>query len=59
MNKLAELLLEKEVIFSEDLENIFGKRKGAKEILSVKPAEESKPAELAEGVSNVEESKEE
>jgi len=26
--KLAELLLEKEVIFSEDLENIFGKRKG-------------------------------
>lgn len=59
LNKLAELLLEKEVIFSEDLENIFGKRKGAKEILSVKPAEESKPAELAEGVSNVEESKEE
>ncbi len=25
--KLAELLLEKEVIFSEDLENVFGKRK--------------------------------
>lgn len=27
-SKLAELLLEKEVIFSEDLENIFGKRSG-------------------------------
>ena len=29
--KLAELLLEKEVIFSEDLENIFGKRGGEKQ----------------------------
>ncbi len=29
--KLAELLLEKEVIFSEDLENIFGPRKGGKD----------------------------
>lgn len=29
--RLAELLLEKEVIFSEDLENIFGKRKGEKQ----------------------------
>lgn len=28
LNKLAEILLEKEVIFSEDLENIFGPRKG-------------------------------
>lgn len=28
LNKLAELLLEKEVIFSEDLEAIFGPRKG-------------------------------
>ncbi len=27
MTELAELLLEKEVIFSEDLERIFGKRK--------------------------------
>lgn len=26
LNKLADILLEKEVIFSEDLENIFGKR---------------------------------
>ncbi len=29
--KLAELLLEKEVIFSEDLEKIFGPRKGSKD----------------------------
>ncbi len=29
--KLAELLLEKEVIFSEDLEKIFGPRKGGKD----------------------------
>ena len=28
LHKLAELLLEREVIFSEDLEQIFGKRKG-------------------------------
>jgi cell division protease FtsH len=28
LHQLAELLLEKEVIFSEDLERIFGKRKG-------------------------------
>ncbi len=28
LTKLAELLLEKEVIFSDDLEKIFGKRKG-------------------------------
>ena len=26
--KLAQLLLEREVVFSEDLENIFGPRKG-------------------------------
>lgn len=44
LNKLSELLLEREVIFSEDLEAIFGKRKGAKEeLLSVKPVEETKP----------------
>lgn len=30
-NKLAELLLEREVIFSEDLEEIFGKRNFGKE----------------------------
>ncbi|MGQ1890001.1 ATP-dependent zinc metalloprotease FtsH [Thermophagus sp. OGC60D27] len=31
---LAELLLEKEVIFSEDLERIFGKRKGPQHFIS-------------------------
>jgi len=32
LNKLAELLLEKEVIFSEDLERVFGKRQFAKTV---------------------------
>ena len=32
--QLAELLLEREVIFSEDLENIFGKRKTASHVIS-------------------------
>ena len=41
--QLAELLLEKEVIFADDLERIFGPRAGAK------PGEEIKqdPEELA------------
>lgn len=48
--KLAELLLEKEVIFSEDLEKIFGKRKG--EIHrgpagNDTPAQETRPDETA------------
>jgi len=45
--ELAELLLEKEVIFSEDLERIFGKRK-ADQIKEAKEAEEalSKEAEV-------------
>jgi ATP-dependent metalloprotease FtsH len=43
LTELAELLLEKEVIFSEDLERIFGKRKGeamkeAEQIASETPA---------------------
>jgi len=42
LNKLSELLLEREVIFSEDLEAIFGKRKGAKEeLISAKPIAET------------------
>ncbi len=32
-SRLAELLLEKEVIFSEDLEKIFGKRKGPQHVI--------------------------
>jgi len=43
--KLSELLLEKEVIFSEDLENIFGKRQWGKPLMV---AEAKK--ELAEGL---------
>ena len=42
LEKLAHLLLEKEVIFSEDLESIFGKRpfesEHAEEVLEVEPA---------------------
>ncbi|MBZ4675458.1 MAG: cell division protein FtsH [Anaerophaga sp.] len=34
---LAELLLEREVIFSEDLEKIFGKRKGPEHVISSNP----------------------
>jgi cell division protease FtsH len=45
LDRLAEKLLEKEVIYKEDLENIFGKRKWDKEeIVAVKtaiPVEES------------------
>ena len=46
--QLAERLLEKEVIFSEDLENIFGKRQWEKpELVSEikKPVETIEPAE--------------
>lgn len=34
LTQLAERLLEKEVIFSDDLENIFGKRKGEKKSIN-------------------------
>jgi len=34
LNQLAEILIEKEVIFAEDLEAIFGKRKHQPEILA-------------------------
>jgi cell division protease FtsH len=41
LTELAELLLEKEVIFGEDLERIFGKRKGDKsrDMMSLAQAE--------------------
>jgi len=45
LTQLAELLLDKEVIFSEDLERIFGKRKGAQP-WDVTP--EKKPEEKSE-----------
>jgi ATP-dependent metalloprotease FtsH len=39
LRELAELLLEKEVIFGEDLERIFGKRKGDKDKISEKKSD--------------------
>ncbi|HQG56463.1 MAG TPA: ATP-dependent zinc metalloprotease FtsH, partial [Bacteroidales bacterium] len=58
--KLAELLLEKEVIYSEDLEKIFGKRKAE----VVKPAgetvsgeKEKKDSEITEPVDETDEGK--
>ena len=41
--ELAALLLEKEVIFADDLERIFGPRAGAKPLEEVKPVEEMSP----------------
>ena len=43
--KLAEMLLEREVIFAEDLEQIFGKRKGDKSAAADNSIEKEKPAE--------------
>jgi cell division protease FtsH len=45
--KLAELLLEKEVIFSEDLEHVFGKRQWEKPVM-VAEAKKEHAAELPE-----------
>jgi cell division protease FtsH len=45
--KLSELLLEKEVIFSEDLENVFGKRQWEKPLM-VAEAKKETVAELPE-----------
>jgi len=52
LTELAELLLEKEVIFSEDLERIFGKRKA--ELLKDERAAEAKSAIalMNNGISN-------
>ena len=41
--KLAEQLLEKEVIFTEDLEKVFGKRKTTVELPAAKPKKTRKP----------------
>ncbi len=55
LTKLAEQLLEKEVIFSEDLERIFGKRKGdisrsmtEESAKAVEPAKVEEPAKAEE-----------
>ena len=47
LTELAELLLEKEVIFSEDLERIFGKRKA--DLLKDEREAEAKSALLLSG----------
>ncbi len=48
--KLAELLLEREVIFSEDLEKIFGKRKLSEHVIKEEDIEDSKPDEAAKPI---------
>jgi len=57
LTELAELLLEKEVIFSEDLERIFGKRKA--DILKAQHEAEAKfkPKEVPENTEFVKEEK--
>ncbi|WP_297448152.1 ATP-dependent zinc metalloprotease FtsH [uncultured Alistipes sp.] len=50
LTKLAELLLEKEVIFAEDLERIFGKRKGAAHEDEKKPEVETSESPTGEPV---------
>ncbi|MEI6047817.1 MAG: ATP-dependent zinc metalloprotease FtsH [Bacteroidota bacterium] len=55
LTELAELLLEKEVIFSEDLERIFGKRK-ADRLKEEKEAEAEAKLKLSAGnIENIEE----
>jgi cell division protease FtsH len=53
LTELAELLLEKEVIFSEDLERIFGKRKAdllkEERELALKLANPALPADIVKG----------
>jgi cell division protease FtsH len=48
LTELAELLLEKEVIFSEDLERIFGKRKADKDSEKKLKAENKQKVEMKE-----------
>lgn len=58
LTELAEQLLEKEVIFSEDLERIFGKRK-ADQLKELREAEAKPKPKPVEKVAITEESKEE
>ena len=51
-SQLAELLLEKEVIFAEDLERIFGPRAGAPKTEEVKEETAPAPVETSEVESN-------
>jgi len=56
LTELAELLLEKEVIFSEDLERIFGKRK-ADQLKAIREAEAKSGSGSVDKVNVIEESK--
>ena len=47
-NELAQLLIDKEVIFAEDVERIFGKRPWASRSEEIMAAQESKDAADAE-----------
>ena len=47
-NKLAQLLIDKEVIFAEDVERIFGKRPWASRSEEIMAAKESQDAARAE-----------
>jgi len=53
LTELAELLLEKEVIFSEDLERIFGKRKA--DLLKEEREAEAKHNPVADNKENIKE----
>jgi cell division protease FtsH len=48
-NELAQLLIDKEVIFAEDVERIFGKRPWASRSEEIMAAKEKSAAESAEG----------
>jgi cell division protease FtsH len=52
LTELAELLLEKEVIFSEDLERIFGKRK-AEILKEQREAEKAKPVAITSDIEEI------
>ena len=60
-NRLAQILIDKEVIFAEDVEAIFGKRPWAsrsEEIINAKRADELKKAEEEEAQKALEAKKE-
>ncbi len=60
LKELAEILLEKEVIFSDDLEKIFGKRPWiSEELFSVKPIVPEKAAESTKAPEEIAEAKSE
>jgi len=53
LNSLADILLEKEVIFAEDLENIFGKRKWSTQFEIMNEEDKQKKLDLKNTVAKV------